>query len=248
MSSFESLYNLTKQKYEQREIDLKKYENELNNSTDERMIRHYNNLVNIYKKSFESLKYKKEYMRENNIDDLKERDTIRKTYAKLIKEMIPDGTPIVFHGVSNIGVVEEILKSGGLLSCEEQGISNRSFASDIDVCYKDNIRVSLEFADSSSNEYMPYGAVIAFRPLDTEIDRVIRTKDSTEVLGGVSSVNFRDEPDRLYGIITTKENLTRIKKWCLKYGIDHEKVFTHKQFLVECRNLNEQIYRHGKKG
>ena len=248
MASFDYLKDLTVQRYEQKVIELENYEKELENASDDRLREYYQKIVNLYKKTVSNLKYKKDYMRENNEEDINEREKIRKTYPKLVKEMIPDKTPIVFHGVSNIGIVEEIIKSGGLLSCEEQGISNRSFASDIDVCYKDNIRVSVDFSNSSYNEYMPYGAIFAFRPLDSEIDKVIKTGDSSEVLGGVSSVNFKNEPDRLYGIITTKENITRVKKWCLKYGIDHNKVFNHKQFLLNCEKIfKEPMYKHGKK-
>ena len=88
-----------------------------------------------------------------------------------------------------------------------------SFANQIDVTYKSNIRVSCEFADSN-NENLPYGAIFAFEPLENEREEVINTGDSSEVYGGVNGVNFREEPERLVGIITTRgkcrENSTMV--------------------------------------
>ena len=48
---------------------------------------------------------------------------------------------------------------------------------------------------------------------------------------------IKDEPNRLYSIITTKENISRVKKWCLEYGIDSDKVNTHDEFLKKCKNF-----------
>lgn len=247
MIDFEFKYDKIKAKIEELQNNLEINKNNLKNSSSEREINLYQRRINDCLDRIIILKSKLTYMRENNKDDLEERNKIRKTYSKLIKEMIPDDTPIVFHGVNNIGVVEQIIKSGGLFSCDDRGISDRSFASGIDVSYKNNISVTLEFADPSINDFMPYGAIFVFKPLDSEIDRVIKTGESTEVLGGLSSVNFRNEPDRLYGIITTTENLARVKEWCKKYGFDDKKVFTHKEFLVECQKLfNEPFFKHAR--
>ena len=88
---------------------------------------------------------------------------------------------------------------------------------------------------------MPYGAIIAFKPLDTELSKVYKTGSSSEVNGGVSSVNFKEEPDRLYGIITTTENISRVQNWCLENKIDINKVFTHDKFLEYCNKLFNEV-------
>ena len=64
-----------------------------------------------------------EYMRPNDEQDEQLRLEILKKYPKVIKEIFPDGYPIVFHGTNNIGTVHQILKSGGLLTPEQRGES-----------------------------------------------------------------------------------------------------------------------------
>lgn len=154
-----------------------------------------------------------DYARSGNDKDMMERLEIKNSYLKIINEVIPDKTPIVFHGTDNLGVILEIIKTGGLLTPEQRGADMTSFANQIDVTYKSNIRVSCEFADSN-NENLPYGAIFAFEPLENEREEVINTGDSSEVYGGVNGVNFREEPERLVGIITTRgkcrENSTMV--------------------------------------
>ena len=61
------------------------------------------------------------------------------------------------------------------------------------------------------DEYITIKNALAEEKLDKELKNIYNTRDSSEVYGGVSSVNFKLEPDRLYGIITTTENIKRIK-------------------------------------
>ena len=179
-----------------------------------------------------------EFMRPAIKEDSESRMRIQEEFPKIVKELFPDGFPIVFHGTSNIGTVREILYSGGLLTPEQRGVSMTSFASAIDVTYKDNIRVSCEFADAGT--YMPYGAIFAFMPQEDEIENVVKTAGSSEVAGGVNGVNFREEPERLLAIITTPENYQRVVEWCNKAGIDPEKVLTHKMFINKYKEFDFQ--------
>lgn len=174
-----------------------------------------------------------EFMRPDNENDVINRADIQKNYPTAIKKTIPADTPVVFHGTQSIGTVREILRTGGLLTPEQRGVSMTSFANAIDVTYKDNISVSCQFADGGT--YMPYGAIFAFVPEEGEVEKVVSTGDSTEVAGGVNGVNFRDEPKRLVGIISTDENIDKIKEWCEKYGVDASKVRTHKEFVDFCK-------------
>jgi hypothetical protein len=189
----------------------------------ERILRHHKNII--------------EYMRlPKNDKDKVYRRNVGEKFATIIKQTIPDNFPIVFHGTGYIGTVKQIIKSGGLFTPEEKGESPTSFAMLIDVTYKNNIKTSLQFADTTE-PYMPYGALFAFSPQDNEIDHVISTGESGEVLNGVNGVNFRNNPDRLYAIITTPENIDRVKKWCADYGWDEEKVFSHNGFVKHIKNF-----------
>lgn len=173
------------------------------------------------------------YMRPEIIEDSKERLNIFSEFPKMVKNLIPDNIPIVFHGTNNIGIVLEIIKSGGLLTPEERNVGYRSQATQIDVTYKNNIRVSCEFAEPGIDKFMPYGAIFVFTPLETEVEKVIKTVGS-EVFGGVAGVNFKENPSRLIGIITTTESKPIIQQCCIENGWDYEKVFTHNEFISKC--------------
>lgn len=173
-----------------------------------------------------------EFLRPNDENDIELRKAIGQHFPQAIKETFPDGFPIVFHGTKYLATVREILRTGGLLTPEQRGISIRSTAPAIDVTYKNNIKTSCDFADASVNTYLPYGAIFAFMPQEDEIENVINTgAASSAVSSGVNGVSFRDEPHRLFGIITTPENIERVQDWCVEYGIDPCKVYTHAMFL-----------------
>ena len=176
-----------------------------------------------------------EFMRLPSKEDDDNRAKLMKEFAPLVNEFISDENPIVFHGTNNIGIVREILKSGGLFTPEQRGISYESFATQIDVTYKKNIKTTCEFADAGKDSFLPYGAIFAFLPQKDEEEKVFATNSSSEVENGVAGVNFREEPNRLIAIITTSENIDRVKTWCHEYGHDPEKVFTHEKFIDFCK-------------
>ncbi len=186
---------------------------------------------------------KVEFMRPVDAKDMQARVKILKEFPRIVDSIFPDDLPIVFHGTNNIGTVREILKTGGLFTPEQRGVSLTSFAPAIDVTYKKNIRVSCEFAEAGPDSFLPYGAIFAFKPQEDEIERVLSTGDSTEVSQGVNGVNFVNEPKRLFGIITTPENIERVKDWCKQYSIDPNKVFTHTSFVEKYKHLTPTIQR-----
>lgn len=148
-------------------------------------------------------------------------------------EVIPDGEPIVFHGVNNIETIKTIIESGGLKTPEERGVGFKSFATQIDVTAKKNIRTSCDFADAGARSFLPYGGMFVFYPKEYEKDNVLSTGDGTEVYGGVEGVDLREE--RFVGLITTDENVDEMKEIFHANGLDTKKIFTHEQFLEYCR-------------
>ena len=194
---------------------------------------YYNRRINETKKSIAKKQDKISFMRPDNLDDIELRESIRANFARQIDAVIPDGIPMVFHGRPNLGTVKKIIQDGGLTSPDERGERFRSFATAIDVGPKKNLGAVLEFAEPKIGGGMPYGVIFAFYPTEAEKENVLATL-GTEVDGGVSSVNFRDNPNRLVGIISTPENIQLLKSWCEANGLDSNKVFTHEAFLLYC--------------
>ena len=208
------------------------------NNLSERALEVYYRRLNDSVSQSRSLKSQVDYVRLNYEEDYNERLNLSRSYPPLIKELVKDGVPLVFHGNRHLGVVQDIIRSGGLFTPEEREVSMTSFASQIDVTYKDDMRVSLEFAEPGLGSYLPYGAIFAFFPKEEEFDNVLRTGESSEVFGGVEGVNFLEEPDRLVAIITTRENIDIIKSVCEEVGIDSDKVVTHQEFLDLAPNVS----------
>lgn len=163
-------------------------------------------------------------------------DLLTGDYRFTINDIIPDDVPLVFHGSRHLGVVLEILKSGGLFTPEQRNIDYISFATQIDVTYKSNIRTSLEFAEPGLASCLPYGAIFVFYPEEDEYNMVLKTGESSEVFGGVNGVNFLEHPERLFAVITTDENINRLKRCALEVGHDADKIVNHDDFIKLCRN------------
>ena len=233
--NFEKIKNNLLEDYKNQLEKLKELKNQLEEAkknSDERKIIFYSKRIKSVLQIINNTKTKLSCMRLNDEKDIEERRRILNNYKNIIDETIPDDIPIVFHGNNNIELVKQIIGSGGLFTPEERDVDFKSFATQIDVTAKTNIRVSLEFADSGVNSFMPYGAIFAFYPKEHEYENVLKTKDNSEVFGGVESVKF--DEDRFVGIITTKENIESLKKCMIEHNLDPNKIFTHEEFIEYC--------------
>lgn len=179
-----------------------------------------------------------EFARIPTTEDVEERAWAKQEFANAIKNTVPDELPLVFHGNNNLGQIHQIIRTHGLKTPDQRGESATSFATQVDVTAKTNIQTSCDFAESNF-PWLPYGAIFAFMPKPEEIAEVQKTGDSSEVFGGVDGVDFQEEPERLYGIITTSENLERLQNWCEEAGLDQNKVLTHQNFLKQMRELSQ---------
>ena len=174
-----------------------------------RMVNHLTRMINSQIGTIEYLDSALKRMRPNSEEDLKKRSDILNNYSKAIDEAIPDSEPIVFPGVNNIEVVKTIIESGGLKTPEERGADYKSFATQIDVTAKKNIRTSCHFADAGAHSFLPYGGLFVFYPKEHEKDNVLSAKDGTEVYGGEEGINLNE--NRFIGLITTEENINKMR-------------------------------------
>lgn len=193
--------------------------------------RKINNILN----QILSLESKRKNMRIPIASDVMERNNLMVTYSKLVNDAIPDGIPLVFHGNSRIGVIEEIISSGGLKTPDERDVDYSSFAAQIDVTTKENITTALQFAEPGGHFFDPYGAIFVFWPKEKEFEKVLKTGMSSEVPDGVEGIDFQKEPERLFAIITTSENTERLKKCCMKNSLNSNIIMSHEDFLDYCR-------------
>ena len=237
---FKNIYKKNIEKNKKKLIDLREKLKQAEFDKDEYEIEELMSAINEILFNVSSAEGKYYNLREVIPEDVAERTNLRKEYSKRINELIPDDVPLVFHGNNNIGLIEQIMKSGGLFTPEERGVGFRTFATQIDVAYKRDIHVPLEFAEPGGDLILPYGAIFAFFPKEEEIDKVLKTYGS-EVSGGVQSINFKTEADRLFAIITTKENIQRLKKIACEVGLDENIIVSHEEFLEMIKEKYKNI-------
>ena len=228
---FDNILALHKKGVEKTKARIVSLRAKMSEAKNERILNHIKQQIADAKRTLRIQEGLVEFARIPNVEDVDYRANIFNWFPKKVREVVPDDLPLVFHGTGIIGEVRQIIKTNGLLTPEQRGESMTSFATEIDVGAKTNISVPCEFAEPNSRYWIPYGAIFAFLPRPEEVDKVNRTGDSTEVFGGVSGVNFKQEPERLFGIITSPENIKRVQTWCEEYGLDGSKVMTHNDFI-----------------
>lgn len=129
-------------------------------------------------------------------EDIKYRKIKRAMFDKLLKSVCVEDCNLCFHGTT-IWNTEKILKSGNISSQNSQ----------ISVSTVNNIWFTLKhFADLGNYNY-PAGCIFVIEPADVQ-----EIKSSTEH-NLINNVYFDKVPERLKYIITTPENIKRVKQW-----------------------------------
>ncbi len=153
---------------------------------------------------------------------------ILNTYNDKICKTIPEDLHLLFHGTT-IYSARDIIESKGISSPGERGEeSDITSAGEIWVTSKESasgIHTSLSYAFlENSSPFMPDGCIF-----------VLETDEETEKKAGkslrIESVSFEKNPDVLFSIITTPENIEMVRGWCERSGIDIGKVQDYESFL-----------------
>ena len=153
---------------------------------------------------------------------------ILNTYNNKICKAIPEDLHLLFHGTT-IYSAKDIIEAKGISSPEERGEhSDITSAGEIWVTSKESasgIHTSLSYAFlENSSPFMPDGCIF-----------VLETDEETEKKAGQSlrteSVSFEKNPNALFSIITTPENIEVVRGWCERSGIDIIKVQDYESFL-----------------
>lgn len=80
---------------------------------------------------------------------------------------------------------------------------------------------------------IPAGCIFAMFPKDKE--------DATYGADLLHSVNFKENPEQLFGIFTTPENIERVKEWMNESGLDSNLVYTFEGFLEAVKEKSNII-------
>lgn len=240
-ASFEKIVSRNKGLVEKTRDGIAKLEEKLAGESDEWRAERYTQQIRDRERVLRVQEGWAEFARVPMVEDVEYRMRMRKDFAGQVREAVPDDLHPVFHGSNNLGIVRQIIQTRGLKTPDQRGESMTSFANQIDVTTKADIQTSCDFAEFNSY-WMPYGAIFAFLP-KLEEEAIVREDEiagSSEVFGGVDGVDFKEQPERLLGIITTPENVSKLRGWCDEAGLDASKVLTHGDFIKSMQQLKNK--------
>lgn len=176
------------------------------------------------------------FIRENQAADIDYRDQIVRTFARQVKNLLPEDSVLRFHGTP-VYFAEEILKSGKISSSADRFdgyIKSTDMAGEISVADVNGLgRTVNYFVDAYAYlRCMPCGCLFV---LDGEGQTSEQNARSVMDL-----VDFNKDPERLVAVISSPENMEKIKDWLEDAGLSPELACTFENFVVELEAAREE--------
>ena len=178
------------------------------------------------KYAFQRITDRLEFVRPINEEDKAYRLRQYKEFPKLIEQNVPEDLHLCFHGCP-IDAAKHIIEDGEISSSVDRIGSETSYdvSDQVSVTTKDTIMTTVAGYSGLTEMEYPAGCIFAITPKDED---EIRTSEGSMLIG---NVNFKENPERLYSIITTPENIQRVSEWAEKTGIDLSKIHTYDDFI-----------------
>lgn len=161
-----------------------------------------------------------EFIRPSSLQDVAYRLRVYDELPRAIREAVPAGTPIRFHG-TELPRARDILASGELSSSvDREGIeTSYDVSGQVSVTMPEDIGTTVhDFSGILSRDcVMPAGCIFVLVP---ESEEDIKAGNS-HLMG---NVYFRTQPERIVGIMTSPENISQVQSWSEPAGIDPARV------------------------
>ena len=157
-------------------------------------------------------------------------------FASIIKEIVPDDLNLCFHGCP-IFAAESIIKEGAISSSVDRlGVATSYDVEDqVSVTTKETLSTTIQgYAKLHDDLELPAGCIFVVTPKD---ENEVKSSKASMLIG---NVNFKENPERLYSIITTPENIERVTKWAKESEIDTSKIHDYDGFVKEIVMEKEQ--------
>lgn len=175
--------------------------------------------------ALEQIKDQISFLRPSSKEDMEYRLRQYDEFSRKMRVCIPDYLQLRFHGCP-IYTAKRIIESGELSSSVDRlGIeTSYDVAGQISVTTKNSLETTVQgYAGLNGNYELPAGCIFVLLPKD-EFDAEI----GQSML--MNNVNIRNEPDRLFAIITTPENYEILREWCKNNNIEEEKIYDYDGF------------------
>ena len=166
------------------------------------------------------------YLRPSDSEDISYRRNVLDDFPYWASEHIPENLHLLFHATT-LANAERILNSGRITSGKDRWTVRTSGdnAGEISISTKNSSFISLAgHMDLVAQEYhLPAGCLFVLQVNDT-------TYQEAKKNFHVQNIQLKKNPEQLYAIITTPENIDRVKWWMQKNNFLPEKVYDFKGF------------------
>ena len=146
-------------------------------------------------------------------------------FDKEVERIVPADMHLCFHGCP-IESAMHILEDGTIASSVDRVGYETSYnaSGQISVTTKENVGISVRDYTHLLDMSSPAGCIFVLTPKDRD-----EIESSKSLM--IGNVDFKENPERLYSIITTPENIERVSEWAEKSGVDLSKVIDFDGFI-----------------
>ncbi len=198
------------------------------------IIKEYQRILNAKEYDLKSYEEQSELLREPQKQDIAYRLKQYQEFPEKAAQSISDDKMLCFHGTTIIGA-KNIILSGGIFSGADRFGRSTSYdpPGKISVTNKDSVETSSRtYMRLIDNFCYPAGCLF-----------VVSAKDKAEYQNlsscwMIDNVDFKKNPERLVAIISTPENLERLRQWAKENGVDGSKVMDFEKFIHTNNNKN----------
>lgn len=189
------------------------------------------------KYALEQIDNQLEFLRPSSQEDIDYRLKQYDEFSKQIKVEVPDDLHLCFHGCP-IYAAKHIIEDGKISSSVDRIGSETSYdvSDQVSVTTKNTIETTVQgYTGLTGNYNLPAGCIFVILPKD---ESEIKTSETSMLIGNVS---FKENPERLYSIITTPENIEKVSEWAEKANIDLSKIHNFEDFIKEIKKQKKQF-------
>lgn len=193
--------------------------------------------INTKKNALEQIENQLEFLRPSSQEDMNYRLKQYNEFSKQVKSEVPDDLHLCFHGCP-IYAAKQIIKDGEISSSVDRIGSETSYdvSDQVSVTTKNTIETTVQgYTGLTGNYNLPAGCIFVILPKD---ESEIKSSETSMLIGNVS---FKENPERLYSIITTPENIERVTEWAEKANIDLSKIHDFEGFIQEIGKQKTQF-------
>lgn len=147
-------------------------------------------------------------------------------YNQLVQTLDED-KKYYYHGCKDLSLVKQIIESKKIVSGSDRtGVETSLDVSEtISVTTIKTLNITVQgYAGLQNPSYLPAGAIFVIKPDENYDENSIITRN----------VYFKDD-NSLIAIITTKENVKKIKEWLSQNDLDQSKCYDYDSFI---KNVN----------